>query len=92
MYLITYQKRNGTIFCRIRNTIPNYTDGKTTSMGWKILDVKQRYKDNFYSFNDCYTLEKKARRKYHIIKNIRKFLSKYSFIILQLIIILFLIK
>ena len=49
MIQITYQKRNGTIFQRIRNTYCPYRVGDTTSMGWKVLDIKHKYGNKYYS-------------------------------------------
>lgn len=92
MYLVSYQKRNGDIFCRIRNTIPQYGIGKETSMGWKIIDVKYRFKDNFYTLPECSRLQKKAYKRVCIFKKISKILKKYSTTIILLIIILLLIS
>lgn len=52
MYQITYQKSNGEIFYRIRNTLPRYSVGETTSMGWKLLDIKYCIYNKYYSFLD----------------------------------------
>lgn len=46
---VTYQKRDGSIIHRIRSTALNYKIGDTTSMGWKVLNIEYRYKDEFYS-------------------------------------------
>lgn len=85
MYLITYQKSNGEIFCRIRNTIPEYSIGKKTSMGWKILDIKCNYKNSYYTMSKYHCLQKKQFKRHHIKKDILKILHKYSFIIILLI-------
>ncbi len=49
MIQVTYQKRDGTIFQRLRETYLLHKVGKTTSMGWKVLAIKYQYKDKFYS-------------------------------------------
>ena len=48
MYEVTYQKRTGEVFTRIRLSLPSYSvSGKgsnlkmTTSMGWIILQIKR---------------------------------------------------
>ena len=46
---ITYQKNNGCIFKRLRNTQLPYKIGETTSMGWKVLNIEYEYNNKFYS-------------------------------------------
>ena len=78
MYQVTYQKRNGEIFNRIRNTLPNETIGEHTSMGWLILDIKHKHKDKYYSASEYHQLSSKSRnrnRKFRLIKN---FVKKYA--------------
>ena len=88
MYLITYQKRNGDVFCRIRNTIPYHTDGGTTSMGWKILDIKYRFKDNFYTLPVCNKLQRQYKSKCNLIRNIKKIFKTYVGVVLFIVILL----
>jgi len=45
---ITYQKKDGTIIYRLRNTLLPYKIGDITSMGWKVLNIEYKYKDKFY--------------------------------------------
>ena len=52
MYQVTYQKSNGEIFYRIRNTLPRYRVGEATSMGWILLDIKYNIFNEYYSFVD----------------------------------------
>ena len=86
MYQVTYQKRNGEIFNRIRNTLPNETIGEHTSMGWLIVDIKRRHKDKFYSASDYHRISSKSRNrncKFRIIKNwIKKYATTTALIIL----------
>ena len=76
--LITYQKKNGVIFNRIRNTYTSYRVGDITSMGWKILDIKYKYKDKYYNYDEYSKLIDKAfnkeRQKREMIHNIKKFI------------------
>lgn len=46
---ITYQKRDGSIIYRLRNTMLPYKIGEETSMGWKVLNIEYEYKNNYYS-------------------------------------------
>lgn len=92
MYLITYQKSNGEVFCRIRNTIPEYGIGKKTSMGWKIIDVKCNYKNSYYTMSTGRYLQKKQYKRNHIRKNILKFMQKYSTTFIFILLIPFLMK
>ena len=48
MMQITYQKSNGCIIKRLRNTTLPYKIGEMTSMGWKVLNIEYEYKNNFY--------------------------------------------
>ena len=95
MYKITYQKSNGEIFDRIRNTLPIHSVGETTSMGWKILNIQWKYNKKFYSYADYNYLVKKEIERHHIYLKFKKafnnFLKQYVvpnfFIIPALIII-----
>lgn len=86
MYLVIYQKNNGDIIERIRNTKPEIEIGKETSMGWLIKDIKYQYKNNYYSYIDYKRLVRNQNKRNHIKINIIKFirlLTKISgFIIL----------
>lgn len=46
---ITYQKKDGSIFQRIRNSIIPYKIGDRTSMGWTVLNIEYEYKNKFYT-------------------------------------------
>lgn len=92
MYLIFYQKRNGDVICRVRNTIPQYGIGKETSMGWTIIDIKQRFKNSYYSFPEYNKLENKRRKQYKMIKYLNKHLGKYITQLLFILLIFFLLK
>lgn len=58
---ITYQKKDGSVMQRFRNTILPYKIGDTTSMGWKVLNIEYEYNNKYYS-----------EYKYNIIKQKRK--------------------
>lgn len=72
MFKITYQKANGEIFDRIRDTLPNYSIGEMTSMGWKLLNIQWRYKDKYYSYADYSYLVRKRIERHHIFLKIKK--------------------
>lgn len=77
---VTYQKSNGCIIQRTRNTIVPYKIGETTSMGWKVLNIEYEYKNKFYpeyKYNmliqkDRKTFIKKKQNKDLYMKEIRK--------------------
>lgn len=48
-FLVIYQKTSGEIIYRILRARPKYKKGDTTSMGWKVLDIKNMYKGNLYT-------------------------------------------
>ena len=64
MYQITYQKANGEIFYRIRNTLPRYCIGEETSMGWTLLDIKYNFCDDYYSFLDYKRMIRSKKQKF----------------------------
>ena len=80
--IITYQKSNGEIFIRPYDRSA-FSIGKRvgdeSSMGWKILDIHYKYKDNYYCFNDFMKIfEKEVKEKHNrkIIKFMIKKLNK----------------
>lgn len=69
MLQVTYQKRNGIVFKRLRDTTPPYRVGEETSMGWKVLNIEYEYNNNFYPSYEYYKLIEKNKQK--IIKRIQ---------------------
>lgn len=92
MYLITYQKSNGEVFCRIRNTMPQCGIGKETSMGWKLIDVKYSFKGGYYSLRECNKLQRRQYKKDHIKRTILNIFKSYNISLALLILIFVLIK
>ena len=91
MYKIIYQKENGIIFERIRNTIPGNI-GDITSMGWTIKDILYSYKNSYYSYSDYCILKRRSHKRYMIKKNINNCIKRYTnvfayFIFITLIIL-----
>ena len=63
MMQITYQKSNGCIIQRQRNTPLQYKIGDITSMGWKVLNIEYEYNNKFYpeyKYNMLMQNDKKA--------------------------------
>ena len=60
---ITYQKNDGCIFQKYRNTVLPYKIGERTSMGWIVLNIKYEYEGNYYSENEYYALIKNKKQK-----------------------------
>ena len=61
---ITYQKRNGCIFQRLRNTSLPYKIGDSTSMGWTVLNIEYEYKGKYYPEYQYNMLIYKNKQKY----------------------------
>ncbi len=78
MYQITYKKRNGEIFNRIRSTLPTQLIGQETSMGWTILNIQYGLNGKFYNPNDYFIKLRKYRKINRISRNIRKFVKRYA--------------
>lgn len=90
MILTTFQKGNGQIIQRVRNTYPSYRIGDRTSMGWKVLDMKFKYKGKYYSrteYDDMVTKSLKRSRRNTMIKN--KLYSIYKELVYSIILLLF---
>ena len=51
-YMIIYQKNNGDMLYRYNKNKPIYKKGDTTSMGWKVIDIKRMDKGNILSLPD----------------------------------------
>lgn len=81
MIQVTYQKKDGTILNRIRNTSVPYNIGDITSMGWKILDIEYNYNGKYYSKYDYEKMMMNDKRKQQKIKRL-KFNFKKSIITL----------
>lgn len=60
---ITYQKNDGCIFQRYRNTALPYKIGDTTSMGWKVLNIEYEYNNKYYAQSEFNKLIHKSRNK-----------------------------
>lgn len=54
-YLVLYERTNGELLYRLRNSIPQYEIGSYTSMGWKVLDIRHLYKGKCLSLYDYST-------------------------------------
>ena len=92
---ITYQKRNGCVFQRMRETALPYKIGEETSMGWKVLNIEYEYNNEFYSEHDYYKMIQKRKdifiKKKQIVDTLKRELKSflYSFIV---VIILYTLK
>ena len=75
MYKVIYQKSNGVVFERIRNSIPEYGIGHKTSMGWKILDVLYNFNGQYYCLHDYKALLNKERKKRDKIRKLKNLLK-----------------
>ena len=91
MYKITYRKKNGEVFDRIRSSMPIQNIGEETSMGWTILDIKYQFNDNYYSFEEYKDKMRKQRKLNQIDRTISRFVKKYSTSMALIILVPFLI-
>jgi hypothetical protein len=88
---ITYQKNNGCIIYRKRNTPLQYKIGDTTSMGWKVLNIEYEYNNKFYSEYNYNMLLNKNRKAFFKRKHTLELITRefktflYYFIALLLI-------
>ena len=91
---ITYQKRDGCIIQRYRNTLLPYKIGETTSMGWKVLDIEYEYNNKYYPEYKYDMLIQKDKELYIRKKQMKELLLKEAktFIYIIIGIILYYIK
>ena len=61
---ITYQKRDGSIMQKFRNTMLPYKIGDSTSMGWKVLNIEYEYKGKYYPEYQYNMLIYKNKQRY----------------------------
>lgn len=76
MVQITYQKRDGSIMQRYRNTDLPYKIGDETSMGWKVLNIEYKYNNNYYPVNEYNVLINKDKQKVIKRKQTREMLLR----------------
>ena len=50
-YMIIYQKNNGDMLYRYNKNKPIYKKGDTTSMGWKVVDIRRMDNGNILSLS-----------------------------------------
>lgn len=60
---ITYQKKDGCIIKRFRNSILPYKIGEETSMGWKVLSIEYEYNNKYYPEYEYYMLIHKNKQR-----------------------------
>lgn len=94
MIQITYQKNDGCIFQKHRNTILPYKIGDTTSMGWKVLNIEYEYNNKYYPEYEYNVLVYKNRqisnKKKQIIELCKKEIKNFSYCIVVVLVINFL--
>lgn len=78
MYKITYQKRNGEVFDRIRATLPVKGIGDETSMGWTIMNVQFGLGSKYYDLREYQIKSRKQNNRYRVLRNINRVLKRYS--------------
>ena len=88
---ITYQKKDGCIIQRLRNTMLPYRIGDTTSMGWKVLNIEYEYKNKFYSYYKYLYLINKSRQRYLLMKHIKNIIIKWIKSLLYYIIMIYIL-
>lgn len=88
---ITYQKRDGSIIQRLRNTPLPYKVGDTTSMNWKVLNIEYEYNDKYYSECEYNKLMQRNKqlilKKREIVETLTKEVKTFLYYLIALIII-----
>lgn len=73
---ITYQKRDGCIIQRLRNTMLPYKIGEITSMGWKVLNIEYLYNNKYYPEFEYYSIMHNNKQKYIKKKQLKELYMK----------------
>lgn len=93
MLQITYQKKDGDIIQRYRNTELPYKIGDTTSMGWKVLNIEYEYNNKYYSKRDYLLLvndnKKKTIKKKENMEICKNETKKFLYYFISIVIIYF---
>jgi len=82
--IVTYQKSNGEIFIRPYDHscfAMSKRVGDETSMGWTIIDIHYKYKNNYYCFDDFIKLfnrEVKEKLNKKMLKFVIRKLNKLT--------------
>lgn len=88
---ITYQKNNGCIIYRKRNTPLQYKIGDTTSMGWKVLNIEYEYNNKFYpeyKYNILiHKYKQSSIKKKHILELITREFKTFIYYFIALILL-----
>lgn len=91
MLQITYQKGNGSIIHRYRNTLPPYKIGDITSMGWKLLNVEYEYENKYYTKNEFNMIIQKNKqdfiKKRESSKKLKNEIKRFMYCFVSLVII-----
>ena len=85
---VTYQKRDGSVIQKQRNTMLPYKIGETTSMGWKVINIEFEYNNKLYSEHDYGKIIQTNKRKYIRRKQTRELITKELKTILYYILII----
>ena len=86
MMQITYQKRNGKVFTRFRNTTPPYKIGQETSMGWIVLNIEYEYKNKFYPSYEYCRLIQRSKDRFMKKQRYKSYLKKHIISLLNILI------
>lgn len=88
---VTYQKRDGCIMQKFRNTVLPYKIGETTSMGWKVLNIEYEYKNKYYpeyQYNMLIRKDKKALiKKQQTLDTLKKEAKTFLYYFIAIILI-----
>ena len=92
MIQITYQKNNGSIIQRYRDTVLPYRIGDTTSMGWKVLNIEYQFKDKYYPELEYNKMIYKQKRTHNKMNRVRELCTKELLNLLKCILAVLIIK
>ena len=92
MMQITYQKKDGSILQRYRKTTPSYKIGETTSMGWKLLNIEYKYKDQYYTEEKYNILRQREMKKFIQKERAKALFSKEMRIFIHYLIALIILR
>ena len=76
MVQTTYQKKNGELVNKITYFRGQYKIGEENGFGWKVVDIKCKFKDNFYPMYEYDRLIQKHWKREDTIDEIKKKFKK----------------
>ena len=92
MVQTTYQKKNGELVNKITYFRGQYKIGEENGFGWKVVDIKYGFKDNYYPIYEYDKLIHKHWKRENKLDGIKKNIKKFYWFFTNFVIYMILYK